>query len=48
MVIEAANEEHEEETPYAPVLEVVTYDRATITEFGTPDQFHEEAAWLEQ
>jgi hypothetical protein len=47
-IIQASKEQEEAENPHAPVLEVITYDLATVTEFGTPDQFLEEVAWLEQ
>jgi hypothetical protein len=47
-IIQASKERQEAENPHAPVLEVITYDLATVTEFGTPDQFLEEVAWLEQ
>jgi hypothetical protein len=48
MIIEAANAYHEEANPYAPVLDVVTYDLSTITTFGTPEAFFKEVAKLEQ
>jgi hypothetical protein len=48
MIIEAANAHHEKANPYAPVLEIVTYDLSTITTFGTPEAFLKEVAKLEQ
>jgi hypothetical protein len=48
MIIEAANAHHEEDNPYAPVLDVVTYDLSTITTFGTPEAFFKEVAKLDQ
>jgi hypothetical protein len=48
MIIEAANAHHEESNPYAPVLDIVTYDLSTITEFGSPEAFLDEIAQLKQ
>jgi hypothetical protein len=48
MIIEAANAHHEEDNPYAPVLDIVTYDLSTITTFGTPEAFFKEVTKLEQ
>jgi hypothetical protein len=46
--IMAVNAFHETQHPYAPILEVLTYDLGTISTFGTLEDFREEISQLEE
>jgi hypothetical protein len=48
MIVQAANAHHDKKNPYAPVLDIITYDLATIVDFGSPEEYHREVAQLEQ
>jgi hypothetical protein len=44
----AATAHNDARDPYAPVLETLTYDLETISDFGTPAEFRLEMSQVEQ
>jgi hypothetical protein len=46
--IMAVNAFHETQHPYAPILEVLTYDLGTVSTFGTLEDFREEISQLDE